>query len=467
MRSLRYGVHLSALSASIALLCGALSSAHAALTITNIAHFQGSTSGAFPQSPLVQGHDGQFYGTTMDVAACNQGAFYRMSSSGAITVLASFGCSNVNALVVGGILVQGHDGAFYGTSQMGGDYGFGMVFRATTNGIVTPVLMMDGTNTGAKPVGLVIGKDGSLYGTTISGGPGFNGSTTTGGGTIFRIETNSNVTVWYPFGSTNDLTTYGLTASLGFVDDENSLYGTTLVKGVWNAGTVFKMSTNGTMITLFSFDGTNGLNPNSLVRGVDGSFYGTTHKGGNLSAAYPKGNGTVFRLTTNGVHTTLHAFNKVDGDGPGEIIQGNDGNLYGTSAFNKATFATVFQISTSGTSFATVHSFSGLPAGITQGRDGNFYGVSALHGLYNNGYVYKISMPLRPVLQQPAPSGSNLDLTWSSVAGQTYQLQYNTDLSSTNWNNLGSSAVATNGTMSASDDIVSGTQRFYRVVLLP
>jgi uncharacterized repeat protein (TIGR03803 family) len=131
-------------------------------------------------------------------------------------------------------LVQGSGGNFYGTTQSGGISNAGTVFQISTNGLLTNLYSFGGGDDGANPyAGLVLGSDGSFYGTSQSGG-------TNGGG-----------------------------------------------------GTIFKISASGVYASLYSFTGGNdGLNPQAaLVQGTDGSFYGTTANGGQGGA------GTVFRLT--------------------------------------------------------------------------------------------------------------------------------------------------------------------------
>jgi hypothetical protein len=64
-------------------------------------------------------------------------------------------------------------------------------------------------------------------------------------------------------------------------------------------------------------------------------------------------------------------------------------------------------------------------------------------------------------------TNSTLSLTWSTEAGARYQLQCNSDLSSSNWTNLNSPFTGTGGTFSATDSATNGRQRFYRLVLVP
>jgi uncharacterized repeat protein (TIGR03803 family) len=97
---------------------------------------------------------------------------------------------------------------------------------------------------------------------------------------------------------------------------------------------VFKVTTNGTLTTLASFNGTNGAYPlAAMTLGIDGNFYGTTPEGGFTNSTFPSGMGTVFQVTTNGTLTTLYSFTgRADGEGPqATLTLGNDGNFYGTT----------------------------------------------------------------------------------------------------------------------------------------
>lgn len=176
------------------------------------------------------------------------------------------------------------------------------------------------------------------------------------------------------------------------------------------------MTTNGLLTTLVYFNGTNGANPlTELVQLADGSFVGTTTFGGDFDS------GTVFQMWPDGTFQTLYSF-----------IGGNDGgNPHGTPI---------------------------------QASDGNFYGMTSEGGAYGYGTIYRLSVPFQPVFRSVTQAAGALELTWSTVVGQSYQLQYNTDLTSTNWNALGNIIVATNATSMASDIIGPDGQRFYRVI---
>src|SRR5262249_54400673 len=156
----------------------------------------------------------------------------------------------------------------------------------------------------------------------------------------------------------------GSTPRDGLLDgDDGNFYGTTVGGGAGNVGTVFRMTPAGALTTLFSFSNTNGANPlGGLIFGKDGFLYGTTGFGGtNL------GFGTVFKITTNGDLTTLYSFHGTDGEEPSfRLTFGNDGKLYGTASFGGSSAndpvgpgaGSVFGITTNGT-FPTLVLFQG------------------------------------------------------------------------------------------------------------
>jgi len=295
-------------------------------------------------------------------------------------------------------LVQGADGDFYGTTQLGGTGGSGTVFKVTPSGTLTTLHSFDDTD-GAEPLaGLIQATDGSFYGTTFGGGDNHDceGDTC---GTVFKITPNGTLTPLLSFDWTDGFEPYG-----GVIQGiDGNFYGTTpsggyLAKGIGN-GTVFQMTRTGVVATLYDFcavigfycaDGT--FPRAGLVQGTDGSFYGTTEYGGNYDSC-SDGCGTIFTITPNGRLTTLHSFDKTDGASPIDVlVQGTDGNFYGTTAGGGANngcaggggCGTVFSITASG-ALTTLHSFDGTDganpwAGLVQGTDGSFYGTTAYGG---------------------------------------------------------------------------------------
>jgi uncharacterized repeat protein (TIGR03803 family) len=330
---------------------------------------------------------------------------------------------------------------------------------------------------GANPyAGLVQGSDGSFYGTTRSGG------TNGGYGTVFKISTNGALGSLYSFTGAND----GANPEAGLVQgSDGNFYGTTEYGGANGCGNVFKISTNGTLTSLYSFTaGNDGANPHAgLVQGADGNLYGTAEYGGTKSGY--SGKGAVFRISTNGALTTLHLFAGAnDGAQPyAGLLQGSDGSFYGTTYAGGTTnysaqlgtygYGTVFKISTNG-ALTSLYSFTGgndgaQPyAGLVQGSDGDFYGTTSGGGLGGGGTVFRLTVAsAAPAFQAATLTNLTLSLTWSTEPGGTYQLQYTSDLISSNWTGLGSAVAATGATLGATDSVTNGPQRFYRLVLLP
>ena len=448
--------------------------ARSGISFTPVFSF-GSTNGSDAQAGVVQAPDGSFYGTTYDGGDNDLGTVYQLTPGGALNVLYSF--DGTNGSHPEAELVFGPDGQLYGTTYdcatndlfNGGD---GTVFKITTNGLFTSLVSFNGTN-GANPAaGLALGPDGLLYGTTQNGGT--NNVAMGGLGTVFKITTTGILTTLVSFDFTNGANP---AAQLTLANDGN-FYGTADGGGIYNVmyggyGTVFKITTNGTLTSLASFNGTNGAYPvAALVQGPDGYLYGTTQYGGTNDVA-TGGVGTIFRITTNGLLTSLYSFTGgIDGFDPqAPLTFGTDGNLYGTTSEGGfADGGTVFQFTPGGTLSTLVlfdyDSYGASPAaGLFEGADGSFYGTSQSGGTNGSGTVYRVSLsPAPPVFQTLTQTNGILTLRWSAANGQTYLLQYKPSLTATNWTTL-LSLIATSSTASASDTMTASGQRFYRVAL--
>jgi uncharacterized repeat protein (TIGR03803 family) len=387
------------LKSAIAALILASASLVDAQTLQTLCSFN-NTNGAYPYAGLTLGNDGNFYGTTEEGGSSGFfGTVFRVTTDGTLTTLVSFNPLNGNSGDPTAALTLGNDGNFYGTtSGRSGDRG--TVFKVTTNGTLTTLVSFGGTNGAYMDAGLTLGNDGNFYGTTEEGGSG-------DWGTVFKVTTNGTLTTLVSFAGTNGASPW---AALALGNDGN-FYGTTASGGSsfgvgWGSGygTVFKVTTNGTLTTLVSFSGTstNGAGPEgALALGNDGNFYGTTSSGGNTSLNQGAGWGTVFKVTTNGTLTTLVAFNSAIGASPSAgLTLGNDGNFYGTTQQGGSSgFGTVFKVTTNGTLTKLV-SFSGAngktPAGaLTVGSDGNLYGTTATGGS-GYGTVFRLLLPINP-----------------------------------------------------------------------
>jgi uncharacterized repeat protein (TIGR03803 family) len=451
--------------------------ARGSVTFSTLVTFNG-TNGASPKGGLIQGRDGNFYGTTVLGGANNAGTVFCLSADGRLlSTLYSFSAA-ADGANPSAPLAQGSAGSFYGTAYSGGVSNAGTIFQITAAGSFTLLASLSGAN-GANPdAALLQASDGSLWGTADAGGPFTNvvyQAPGPGYGSIFRVTTNGELSALVLFSATN-----GTRAAALVQGRDGNFYGTTVWGGPYlNAspyglgyGTIFALSTNGTLNTLYAFTGgeDGGWPYAGLVQGNDGSFYGTTFSGGRQFFGY----GSIFRVTADGTFTKLHAFVRSDGANPyAGLAQGSDGNFYGTTyAGGVADLGTVFQVTTNGT-LSVLHSFAGdidgsnPLGGLVQGSDGNFYGTATGGGAYTNGVIFRISVPLPPVIQSITAATGRVSLTWTAVATQSYQVQYKTGLAQTNWTNLGASSMATNGTMQATDLAPSDRQRWYRVVALP
>ncbi len=304
----------------------------------------------------------------------------------------------------------------------------GTVFQISASGVLTNLCSFSGGTNGADPeAGLVEARDGNLYGTTSEGGA--TGTLSGGYGTVFQINPDGTLSNLYSF----TLGTYGAFPQAGLAPGTDGYYyGTTYAGGAYDFnsqgfGTVFQISTGGALTSLYSFIGTNdGANPEAgLALGSDGYFYGTTEAGGAYTDQNGEGYGTVFKISTNGTLTSLYSF-----------TGGNDG---------------------------------AYPyAGLVQGSDGSFYGTTEGGGQGGAGTVFRLTVgPAAPVFQAVTLNDGTLTLTWSTEAGGMYQLQYNSGLGSSGWNNLGSPIPATGATLSVNETVANGPPRFYRVELLP
>jgi uncharacterized repeat protein (TIGR03803 family) len=346
----------------------------------------------YPSTALVQGNDGNFYGTTAYGGTNNEGTLFQVTPAGVLTTLVSFNGANGSHPAAG--LVEGNDGNFYGTTASGGTNGNnGTVFKMTSARTLTTLVYFNGTNGSYPLAGLVQGSDGNLYGTTVSGGAG-------GLGTVFQMTSAGVLTTLVSFSNAN-----GAAALAGLAQGtDGSFYGTTSLGGNLSLnngagyGTVFKITPAGVLTRLAMFTGANGCYPTAgLAQGTNGNFYGTTDYGGNVSTNAGYGLGTVFKMTPAGVLTTLVSFNLANGYNPSaSLIQGSDGNFYGTTAGGGAHgCGTVFKMTPAGV-LTTLVSFNGADgnspqASLVQGSDGNFYGTTTYGGASGRGTMFQVT----------------------------------------------------------------------------
>ena len=373
-----------------------------------------NTDAALPWATLVQGNDGNFYGTTQNggSTACTLGCgtVFRITPNGKLTTF-NFDGTHGSQPFAG--LVQAANGDFYGVTIAGGAYSGGTVFKFTPNGGLITLYSFN-PNTGYGPQGgLVLAGDGNFYGTTSSGGPPTGQCKPSGCGTIFKITPKGEYTTLHNF---NGIPDGGSPLATMTQAPNGKFYGTASNLGnAGSYGTVFTMTPKGKFTVVHQFNDTDGAYPfGGLILGSDGNFYGQTDLGG--ASAYGAF-GTVYKMTPSGKVTRLHSFEQTDGDNPvSNLVQGTDGNFYGTASYGGThpNFGTIFKITPSGT-FTTLHNFDSTGgsypyAGLIQSTNGKFYGATYAGGSstacpYGCGTVFSLSVGLGPFVQTLPNSG--------------------------------------------------------------
>jgi len=397
-----------------------------------------STNGSGGRGELLLARDGNFYLAQSTGGAAGAGVVLRVGPDGSAVVVHSFKGDSTEAAVPYSGLIEASDGNLYGTSYAGGTKSLGTVYRIGLDGTYTTVYNFTGDSQGGYHpyAGLVQGPDGALYGTTLQGGSAKTG-------TLFRLALDGTLTQLVAFTGTNGSNPEGTLV----VGSDGLLYGTTMTGGANDRGTVFKVTTTGTLTVLYSFDtlsnfnsngdgtNTNGANPRAGLRqGPDGNFYGTAYQGGS------GGFGTVFRMTPAGTMTLLHTFtgSPTDGARPlGPVTVLPDATLYGTTANGGSSAGGVAWRLTAGGTYTLLHSFSGSaqsaltsPLSIVDGTmpyvglvplNGYLFGLTFTDTVASAGDVFKLDLGSNgtlPVNFAVSPEsitlGASATLSWSS-----------------------------------------------------
>ncbi len=366
--------------------------------VTTLHIFPGPSEGYNPQGPLVEAADGHFYGATLWGGTYRFGTVFRITKAGAFSVLYTF-AGGVDGGYPNGPLVEGPDGALYGTTQRKGLYDAGTVFRLTRTGELSTVHAFTGDVGGLAPVaGLTLAGDGAFYGTTILRGQFDRG-------TVFRVTPGGAFAVLHSF---TDGAGGAYPEDRLLLGPDGHLYG--------KAGSVvFKVTTTGG-VTLMPYSGVS-----LLAAGPDGAFYGVVYCGGSTAGGY------IFRMTVDGTRTALAP---IGCGGTVTLTAGRDGLLYGTTYTSTSvggvptsSAGSIFVMTTSGltTPLAQLGGDAGsYPLGVVQGSDGRLYATMT------TGHIVRVTPVLVPPPVVTATTNNRLavQLRWSPVVNATgYQVR--------------------------------------------
>jgi len=417
--------------ASVCALWLASSLAGSAQTFKTLVNFNGANGSHPALVILAQGRDGNLWGTAQSGGIFSYGTIFRLTPGGTLTTAYSFDLATGAFPDVG--LTLGRDNYFYGVNGGGGVNGYGVVFTITPTGSYTVIFNFDGTNGTAPEDALTQGIDGNFYGTTSYGPPGVGPCGANGCGTIFKISPKGTATTLWVF----DLNPDGAFPLGGLLQaTDGNFYGTASAGGIPNVctpyegcGTVFRITPGGTLTLIHRFQFTDGAYPAAgLIQGSDGNLYGTTEFGGTNK------HGTVFKITLGGTLTTLYNFTgSADGKLPyAPLVEGTDGNFYGTTVSGGSSIAcaggcgTIFQITSAGV-LTTLHTFTGTDGdesvgGLVQHSNGLFYGTTEFGGASDLGTIFSIDMGLGPFIKTTTTLGkvgSRVQILGQGLTGST------------------------------------------------
>jgi uncharacterized repeat protein (TIGR03803 family) len=417
--------------------------------------------GANPRGRLLQASDQSWYGTTSAGGEMNFGTVFKLSADGSeYQILHCFGLEDGDGGAPSG-LIEGSDGALYGTTARGGTHHDGTIFKIGKDGgdytILQHKFEFRWGLRGSEPLAsLLEATDGKLYGTTSRGG--VNAAL----GTAFRIDRDgSNFEALHFFGT---LSTDGVRPTAGLIEGtDGALYGTTLEGGLEYGGTVFRLLKDGSgykVLWNFSYRSTDGSNPaEGVIEGSDGALYGTT-----------SGVGTVFKLNKDGNgFIVLHRFLPGLWHAPtvSGLVEGTDGALYGTTTTSWALTpgnATVFRLNKDGSGYTVLHTFdradATAPNPLFLAKDGTFYGTTWDGGELNLGTIFKVTFAPSLLIQA---EHNVISLDVMGRPSGSYEIQAASSLSPASWEVIGTATADSSGLAQFSDSAVNDRpRRFYR-----
>jgi uncharacterized repeat protein (TIGR03803 family) len=350
--------------------------------------------------PMAQGRDGNLYNTTDFGGANNVGTLVRLTPTGSMHLVYTFG-SYVGSYPIGGLSLA-TDGEFYGSTEWGGSGGGGTVFRVSSTRKLTTLHTFTGNGDGMGPRSApILGFDGSWYGTAS------DRTSSAGNGTVYKITPTGQFSILHQFNGNDGRYPQGPL----FQATDGNFYGTTLSGGTLGYGTAFRITPAGQHTVLYSFD--YGQSPEyPLIQGNDGALYGCA---GDVNASF------LFKLTLAGKLTVLYTF--TPGTGPSGLALATDGNFYG-GTWGGGTYGvgTIFQFTPAGT-FTTLYNFENstviAPTQLVQHTNGLLYGEGG-GGLYDLGMFFSFDMGLSPfvsLVSTVGKAGRTVDILGQGFTG--------------------------------------------------
>lgn len=367
---------------------------HAASSFRVLHSFGGNTDGKNPEASL-KAYKGALYGTTYGGGTFGIGTVFAIGTAGAERVVRSFDYSDGARPTAN---LAGKDGVLYGTTSTGGQHGMGTVFTVSSSGRQQVLYNFKGGPNGDDPLAGLTFLNGALYGTTYGGAYYYFRQN----GTAFRITTTGRQRVLHKFGIGSGYDGFNPEGDLTVLN--GTLYGTTYSGGANYDGTIYSLTTGGQENVIYTFTGGNGdgdgSQPQAGLVALNGTLYGTTSEGG--SGHPPVGCGTVFSVTPAGQENVIYNFQcGADGGDPSAGLIVVNGSLYGTTLYGGGAgchgsgCGTVFSVTTSGAE-RVVHAFKGGPAGAYPAAaltlfKGTLYGTTESGGTKNAGTVFALS----------------------------------------------------------------------------
>jgi uncharacterized repeat protein (TIGR03803 family) len=357
-------------------------------------HFGASNNdGRWPIGGLIEGSDLFLYGTTSSGGLSNWGTIFRLNKDGTgYKVLRELGTNRNDGSRPVTRLLEGRDGLLYGVTPTAGDpvmqAEFGVVFRLRKDGSDWSILRRLDRGTRTE---LIQGPDGAFYGTTL-------GLYWLSRGEVFRISEDGGEYAIIKTLEREPSGDGGYPSGPLLITSEGLLYGTTERGGRSEDGTIYSLATNGMNYQLrYSFHATggDGQAPNEVIQGSDGWWYGTTREGG------ARHMGCIFKIDSSGSnYAILRSLGGTgsDGENPGaRVIEGSNGVLYGSTVNGGSDcYGVIYRIEKSGSNYTILKHFSASggdarqPSGLLEGSDGLLYGTTGRGGASDGGTVFRI-----------------------------------------------------------------------------